>query len=247
MWLLYSPFEQFEIILLNNFNIFNTNIQVTNINILLFFVVAVILVYSRLILNSFTFIPNNWQISLELFYHLVFSVVKSLSTKRSYPYIPQLATFFLLVLLSNLEGLTPFGFTITSHIIVTFTLALSIFFSLIIMSITQLGLQFLRQFCPRNMPLWLIPLLILIEIMSYCLRPISLGVRLFANMLAGHILLHILTSAFTYLLQRSLLLAIPALTFVIAVFLLEIGIALLQAYIFLVLIIIYQKDTFIAH
>jgi len=191
--------------------------------------------------------PNNWLLALEGGYQLVFTLVKEQTGKKGYPFFPQLVTIFIIILSLNLLGLTPFGFTVTSHVIITFSLALSYFIAWVIIGIKELGQQFLRVFCPRNMPLWLIPLLVCVEFLSFALRPISLGVRLFANMLAGHILLHILAGAFLYLLNTFILLAIPAYAIVTAIGVLELGIAFLQAYIYTVLLCIYLKDSLFAH
>lgn len=152
-----------------------------------------------------------------------------------------------MILLYNLIGLLPFSFTISSHLAVTLTLSLSYFFSFLLVGIYHLKFRFLYNFCPKNMPFWLLPLLIIIETLSFFLRPFSLGIRLFANMLAGHILLHILADSFLYTLKLGILFLLPMTAILFAIGCLELFIACLQAYIFTILLTIYLKDGLISH
>lgn len=243
----FNPFEQFEIMLIVPIIFDNIDLSLTNLTILALVISVFVLTLDHLFNKSYTFIPNNWQIISEAKYNFVFSILAEQTGAKGFKYFPHLITVFTLILFYNLSGLVPFSFTISSHIIVTFTLALSFFIAWVIIGIKELRLQFLNIFCPRNMPSWLVPLLICIEFLSFSLRPISLGVRLFANMLAGHILLHILAGAFLYLLTVYLLLAIPAYAIVSAIGVLELFIGFLQAYIFTILLGIYLKDSLHAH
>jgi len=245
--MLYNPFEQFEIILLSKFGFNSLDLSLTNLSLTTIVISLIIIVLLGLIVKSSTFIPNNWQYLVEIIYQFVFSIVAEQTGRKGYIYFPHLFTIFNLILLYNLSGLVPFSFTVSSHVIITFTLALSYFIAWIIVGIVKLGPTFLGVFCPKNMPLWLLPLLICVEFLSFSLRPISLGVRLFANMLAGHILLHILAGAFIYLMAKLIILAIPAYAIVSAIAVLEMFIGFLQAYIFTILLAIYLKDSLIAH
>jgi len=245
--MLFNPFEQFEIILLQRIEFNGLDLSITNLGVSLVIITVLILTISFLIKKSVTYLPNNWQIVLEAIYHFVFSIINEQTGPKGYKYLPHLITVFILILLGNLGGLVPFGFTITSHVIVTFSLALSYFLAWIIVAIKELGLKFLGVFCPKNMPLWLLPLLVCVEFLSFSLRPISLGVRLFANMLAGHILLHILAGAVIYLMNTAILGFFFAYPIVAAIGVLELGIGFLQAYIFIILLAIYLKDSLIAH
>jgi len=245
--MLYNPFEQFEIILLKSFGFKSLDLSLTNLSLLTMVISLMLVILLGLILKSSTFIPNNWQYLVEIIYQFVFSIVSEQSGRKGLAYFPHLFTIFNLVLLYNLSGLVPFSFTVSSHVIITFTLALSYFIAWIIVGIVTLGPKFLGVFCPKNMPLWLLPLLICVEFLSFSLRPISLGVRLFANMLAGHILLHILAGAFIYLMAKLIILAIPAYAIVSAIAVLEMFIGFLQAYIFTILLAIYLKDSLVAH
>jgi len=245
--MLYNPFEQFEIILLSVFGINGLDLSLTNLSLLTLVISFLIIGLTSVITKSATFIPNNWQYLVEIIYQFVFSIVAEQAGRKGFAYFPHLFTIFNLILFYNLSGLIPFSFTVSSHVIITFTLALSYFIAWIVVGIVTLGPKFLGVFCPKNMPLWLLPLLICVEFLSFSLRPISLGVRLFANMLAGHILLHILAGAFIYLMGINILLTIPAYTIVSAIAVLELGIGFLQAYIFTILLAIYLKDSLVAH
>lgn len=244
---MYTPFEQFEIALLKLINIRDVDISLTSVAVLMVTISVFLITMNLVIAASYTFIPNNWQYFMEIVYLFVFSIVAEQAGKRGYKYFPHLYTVFGLILLYNLIGLLPFSFTVSSQVIITFTIALSYFLAWVIVAIKELGLKFLYVFCPKNMPLWLLPLLICVEFLSFSLRPISLGVRLFANMLAGHILLHILAGAFLFLLGISVILAIPAFVIVSAIAVLELGISFLQAYIFTILLAIYLKDSLVSH
>jgi ATP synthase subunit 6 len=244
---LYNPFEQFEIMLILPIIIDGIDLSFTNLTILTVVISSILVLFLWVLNKSYTFIPNNYQVVLEAKYHFVLSILSEQTGQKGLKYLPQLVTVFTLVLFYNLGGLVPFSFTVSSHVIITFTLALSFFIAWIIIGVKELQLQFLNVFCPRNMPLWLLPLLICVEFLSFALRPISLGVRLFANMLAGHILLHILAGAFLYLLAKLIILAIPAFAIVSAISVLELGIGFLQAYIFTILLSIYLKDSLHSH
>jgi ATP synthase subunit 6 len=244
---LYNPFEQFEIVLILKLIALNCDISITNLTVVVLSTVFLLLTISYMLDKSYNYIPNNWQIVMEAMYHFVYSITSEQAGRKGIKYFPHLVSIFLLILFFNLSGLAPFGFTASSHVIITFGLALSYFIAWIIVGIKELGPKFIYIFCPKNMPLWLLPLLICVEFLSFCLRPISLGVRLFANMLAGHILLHILAGACIYLLTKLIILAIPAFAIIGAIGVLELGIGFLQAYIFVILLAIYLKDSLYSH
>jgi F-type H+-transporting ATPase subunit a len=158
-------------------------------------------------------------------------------------YFPLFFLTFGFVLLCNVLGLTPYAFTPTSHIIVTFMIAFSFFIGLTVIGFMRQGLAFLQIFVPSGVPLAILPLMILIEIMSYCIRPISLSVRLFANMLAGHTLLHIVAGFGVNLLKINLIFGLLPIMLLLAITGLEFGIAFLQAYVFVILLSIYLNDS----
>jgi ATP synthase subunit 6 len=173
------------------------------------------------------------------------TIIQQLGVKRGQKYSVLLKTFFFLILFSNLFGLIPFSFTITSHLIYTFSLSLSILIGITILGFYIQGISFLKLLVPGGAPKFLLPLLIPIEFISYIARCFSLAIRLFANMMSGHTLLNILSSFVIKInINGFLLFSLAPLLVVIAVFLLEVGIAFLQAYVFLVLVCIYLKDAF---
>jgi ATP synthase subunit 6 len=148
------------------------------------------------------------------------------------------------ILFSNLIGLLPYGFTITGHIILTFQIALSLFIGITIIGFYNNGVSFLNLFVPSGVPAALKPVLIVIEVFSYLIRPLSLSIRLFANMLAGHTLLNILgTFTFNVFKNYAIILILPVL-FVFFIMTLEICIAFVQAYIFSILVCIYLNDAY---
>jgi F-type H+-transporting ATPase subunit a len=174
-------------------------------------------------------------------------LIKEQTGLRGINYFPLIFNVFILILCLNLLGLVPFNFTVTAQIAVTFTMALSFFIGFIIIGFKEQGLLFLKIFVPSGIPNWLLPLLVLIEIMSFFLRPLSLSIRLFANMLAGHVLLHIIAGAVIVALLTNFLIAFVPWLFIIVFLVLEIGIAFLQAYVFSILLCIYLHDSIYGH
>jgi F-type H+-transporting ATPase subunit a len=245
--ILYSPFEQFEIKPIYFIIVDNYDLSITNMVVALLIITFLYIVFFRLITKSSSLIGNRWQNMLENIYLFILNLVLTQSGKKSLIYFPHFFTIFCCVLLFNCLGLLPFFLTVSSHLVITLGLALSYFIAWIIIAVKNLGFQFLRVFCPRNMPPFLVPLLILIELVSFSIRPISMSLRLFANMLAGHILLHILSQASIFLFTVNLFFAVPAFIIVGAVGFLEIGISLLQAYIFTILLSIYFRDSLYSH
>ena len=187
----FSPFTQFEINPL-----IKISSQITISNFTIYLILSVLIVW--LIIKTsvvFFLIPKNYQIMLETIYLFVLGLLLEQTGIKGIRFFPLLFTLFLFLLTSNLMGLLPFSFTITAHFGLTLLLALSFFFGWIIIGIVTLKVNFLRIFIPRGIPSWLLPLLVIIEILSFIIRPFSLAIRLFANLLAGHILLYILSTA----------------------------------------------------
>ena len=148
-----SPFEQFKINLLFPVSFFGLpDLSLTNINLLNLLIVSTLIVITFIIRKNLTFIPNFWQLFVEAVYHFVFSIVKEQTGKKGYKYFPHFFTIFFTILFFNLVGLIPFSFTVSSHVIVTFTLALSYFIAWIIIAIKTLGKDFMYTFVPKNMP-----------------------------------------------------------------------------------------------
>ena len=198
--MLYTPLEQFQIILLFSIKLFCfdfsiTNLVLVNLLVLLFFGAIVVFFSSNtnhLKETSFFFIPSTWQTLVETLYEASLQLLFDNINKDGEKYFPFISVIFTFVLFSNLIGLVPYSFTTTSHLIVTFTLSLSIFIGLNIICIQKHKFHMLSLFLPANTSFGLALLLVPIELLSYIFKPISLGVRLFANLMAGHTLLKVI-------------------------------------------------------
>ena len=188
-------------------------------------------------------VPGRWQVMAELSYEFIASLIRDTIGAEGRKYFPFVFTAFMFILVGNLLGMMPYSFTFTSHIIGTFALAFFIFIGVTIIAIVKHGLHFFSFFLPPGTPWLMAPLLIPIEVISYLSRPISLSVRLFANMLAGHTLLKVI-AGFVGLLGFA---GVMPLALVTALTGLEILIAFLQAYVFAILTCLYINDALHLH
>lgn len=184
-----------------------------------------------------------WQGVVENIYKFVFSIIKQQSGAKGLQYFPFIYTLFWYVLLLNIVGLFPYSFTNTSQIAITGTLGLSVIVGIVILGFYCKGLNFLKIFIPSNVPTIIFPFLVVIEIVSFCIRPVSLSLRLCANMMAGHTLLNIICSFFVSLFYYKNILSWVVLILLLAIGVLEFGIAILQAYVFTMLSCVYLNDA----
>jgi ATP synthase subunit 6 len=256
--MLMTPLEQFQIISLFSIKLFCldfsiTNLFLINVVILLIFSVIIFLVSSNTnYLNEtpFFFIPNTWQVLIESIYETVSQLLFDNLNMEGEKYFPFISVLFCFILFSNLIGLIPYSFTTTSHLIVTFTLSFSIFIGVNIIGIQRHKSQMLSLFIPANTSFGLALLLVPIEFVSYIFKPISLGVRLFANLMAGHTLLKVIVGfSWSMLLLEDLLSLghiIPLLVLVLLMGL-ELGVAIIQTYVFTILTCIYLNDSIYLH
>lgn len=249
-----SPLDQFEI---RNFLSIdapimgNLSISLTNIGFYILIGGYMVFILSVLATNNNKIISNSWSVFQESIYSTVYSIVVSqISEKKGQVYFPFMYVLFLFILANNLLGLIPYSFAPTSHFILTFSLSFTIVLGATILGFAKHGLKFFSLFVPSGCPLGLLPLLVLIEFISYLARNISLGLRLAANILSGHMLLNIL-SGFTYNIMNSgfifFFLGLFPLAFIIAFSGLELGIAFIQAQVFVVLSCSYIKDGLELH
>jgi F-type H+-transporting ATPase subunit a len=242
-----TPLEQFEIIsLLPLFHFKNIYINITNSALFTFLNLSLILLLFQFININNKIIPTRWQSILEEVFLFAKSLVKKNIGPESLQYFPFIFFLFLFLTVSNLIGLIPYSFTITSHIFMTFSLALTLFIGINIIAIKKHKLHFLGFFLPHGIHLALAPLLVPIEIASYLSRVFSLSIRLFANMMSGHTLLKIIAGfAWTMLSFGGIwyFLQLFPLVIIIAVTVLELGIAILQAYVFTILICLYLNGA----
>jgi ATP synthase subunit 6 len=257
-FMLHTPLEQFQIILLFSIKLFCFDFSITNLVLVNALVIGffTLLVYffssttNSSGTNSFFFIPNTWQVLIESLYEISSQLLFDNINKDGEKYFPFISVIFTFVLFSNLIGLIPYSFTVTSHLIVTFTLSFSIFVGINIICIQKHKFHMMSLFIPSNTSFGLALLLVPIELLSYIFKPISLGVRLFANLMAGHTLLKVIVGfSWSMLLLEDFLAILHILPLLILVLLmgLELGVALIQAYVFTILTCIYLNDAINLH
>ena len=249
-----SPLDQFEIRNLLSLDapiLANIHISLTNIGLYLIVGMFFILSLNILATNYNKIVSNKWSISQESIYATIHSiVVNQINARSGQIYFPFIYTLFIFILINNLIGMVPYSFTSTSHFILTFALSFTVVLGATILGFQKHGLEFFSLLVPAGCPLGLLPLLVLIEFISYLARNISLGLRLAANILSGHMLLNIL-AGFTYNIMTSgfifFFLGLIPLVFIIAFSGLELGIAFIQAQVFVVLTSSYIKDGLDLH
>ena len=250
MFIIASPLEQFEIINLFPLFFYSYNLSFNNASLIMFFVILVVFFWLSLSFFKANLIPNYWQLIHEEFYFLTSNMVFENLGVKGQVYFPFLFSLHLFLLFSNLLGMIPYSFTITSHIAFTFSLALSIFIGINIIGLKTHGINFFSLFLPRNVPLIIVPLLITIEFLSYIVKVFTLAIRLFANMTSGHTLLKIIAGfSWTMLLSGGLfsILHVVPLGLLFILIGLELAIAILQAYVFTLLTCIYLNDVLDLH
>lgn len=188
---------------------------------------------------------NPWHFFTEKIFLIFKDIIEQNFEKKIWagPYFPFLFTIFFFILFMNLLGLVPYGFTNTSFIIETFTLSASMLIGLTILAVCVQGNEFFAHFIPKGIPVALIPMLVIIEVISYVSKAFSLAIRLFANLMSGHTLLNILSSFSISLSKVSIFIGLIPFIIVLAISFLEVGIALLQAYVFMILLTLYFNDT----
>jgi len=214
----------------------------------LFMVLSVLLISSYLILSTSGrgLVPNRWQLVSEMLYEFVANMVRSSAGSEGMRFFPLVFSLFMFVLMGNMLGMFPYFFTVTAHIIVTGALAVFVIGLVIVYGVIRNGFGFLKLFVPSGVPVAILPLVVLIEIVSFVSRPVSLSVRLFANMLAGHITLKVF-AGFVVMMSSAGLLgwlgAILPLGMTVALTALEFLVAALQAYVFAILTSMYLNDA----
>ena len=185
-------------------------------------------------------IPTKIQLLTELSYTLVSKMISDTAGSKAKPYFPFIFSLFMFVLFCNMLGMLPYSFTVTSHIIVTFALAAIIFIGVTIIGFVNHGVGYLKLFIPSGVPVVLLPIIVIIEMISYLARPVSLSVRLFANMMAGHTMLKVFGG---FVISLGIIGGWLPLSFTVALIGLEVLIAFLQAYVFAILTCIYLNDA----
>ncbi|MDP3896221.1 MAG: F0F1 ATP synthase subunit A [Mesorhizobium sp.] len=241
-----DPIHQFQIRSLVDLHVGGLDVSFTNSS--LFMVATVAIAGAFLYYSTATrgLIPSRMQSVSEMSYEFVANLLRDAAGKEGMRFFPLVFSLFMFILVANLLGMVPYFFTVTSHIIVTFALALLVIGTVVIYGMMKHGLGFLKLFVPHGIPAALVPLVVLIEVISFLSRPISLSVRLFANMLAGHITLKVFAGFVTSLSAFGAIGvagAILPLAMTVALTGLEFLVAFLQAYVFAVLTCMYLNDA----
>ncbi len=239
-----GPLEQFEIKPLVPIHIGDLDLSYTNSALMMTIAVAGVTLFLMGGAGSRSIVPTRWQSAAEMSYEFIAGMVRDNVGSEGRQYFPFVFTLFMFILFGNLIGMIPYGFTFTSHIIVTFALAALVFVLVTIVGLVRHGAHFFSYFMPAGVPIWMAPIIVPIEVISYLSRPISLSVRLFANMMAGHTMLKVF-AGFTVAL--GVLGGWAPLLINVALTGFEILVAVLQAYVFTILTCLYLHDAVHLH
>jgi F-type H+-transporting ATPase subunit a len=241
-----DPIHQFRIFRIVDLHVGGVDISFTNASVFMLLTVGTTLAFLMLATSGRSLVPTRWQSLAEMSYEFVASTLRSSAGKEGMRFFPFVFALFMFVLIANLFGMIPYFFTVTSHIIVTFALAMAVILTVVVYGFMRHGFGFLKLFVPDGVPGVLVPLVTAIEVLSFLSRPISLSVRLFANMLAGHITLKVFAGLVLTLGALGVggwVGAVLPLGMTIAITALEFLVAFLQAYVFTVLTCMYLNDA----
>lgn len=239
-----NPLTQFVVKSIYKINFYGYDISITNSSLYMFFAVFLFWSFYRLMYKNPQMIPTRPQAFVETIYFLVLDMVESNIGKAGKKFLPLIFSIFIFILLCNILGMLPYGFTVTSQLILTYALAMLVFITILIYGFMKHGLKFFSLFLPKGTPVFLIPLMIIIELFSFLAKPISLTIRLSANMIAGHILIKVIAGFIVTGLIFIKPLPIPLVVILIGF---EICVAILQAYIFAILSCVYLNDAVNLH
>ena len=240
-----NPMHQFTVYKIGpKIEIMGIDLSFTNASLFMLISGVLILLLLTFGTNEKKLIPSKVQLLSETLYNFIAKMISDTAGKKAKPYFPFIFSLFVFILFCNMLGMLPYSFTVTSHIIVTLTFALFIFIGVTIIGFTIHGFKYLKIFVPSGVPIVLLPIISIIEIISYLSRPVSLSVRLFANMMAGHTMLKVFGG---FVISLGLIGGWLPLTFSVALTGLEILVAFLQAYVFAILTCIYLNDALNLH
>jgi F-type H+-transporting ATPase subunit a len=240
-----NPMQQFSVHKIGpEIKIAGIDLSFTNASLFMVISALTILLFLFLGTKEKKIVPSKIQLIAEMFYSFVAKMINDTAGSKAKPYFPFIFSLFMFVLFCNMVGMLPYSFTVTSHIIVTLIMALFIFIAVTIIGFVKHGFKYLSIFVPSGVPAVLLPLITIIEIISYLSRPVSLSVRLFANMMAGHTMLKVFGG---FVISLGFLGGWLPLGFSVALTGLEILVAFLQAYVFAILTCIYLNDALNLH
>ena len=239
----HSPLAQFEIHRIVDIGAGSVDISFTNSSLFMALAVTLSTVFLVGGMSRQAMVPGRWQSMAELSYEFIANMLRDNVGNEGRPFFPFVFSLFMFILLSNGLGLLPYSFTVTSHIIVTFALAAVVFVGVTVVGFVKHKARFLTFFVPEGVPVVMLPLLVPIEILSYLARPVTLSLRLFANMMAGHTMLKVF-GGFVVLLGLA---GIAPLVVTVLLMALEAVVAVLQAYVFTILTCLYLNDAVHLH
>lgn len=240
----HSPLDQFKIKEIADIELFGHDISITNSSLFMMLAVLFIIVYFTIAFKGKKLIPSKLQLSGEIIYGMISDMLEQNVGAGGRKFIPLIFTLFMFILTCNLFGMLPYGFTVTSHISVTFAMAMMIFLLVTLLGLYIHGFHFFSLFLPAGTPWWLAPLMIVIELFAYLARPVSLSLRLAANMVAGHVLLKVMAG---FVVSMAIYLKFLPIPFIVILIGFEIFVAVLQAYIFTILSCVYLNDAINLH
>lgn len=247
-----DPIHQFQIDKIATLGkIGSVEIAFTNSALYMLLAVGLIMAFIFFATGARTLVPSRWQSLAEMSYEFVAKTVKDSAGQEGMRFFPLIFALFTFVLVCNFLGMLPGGFTVTSHIIVTFALAMLVILTVIIVGFSKNGIGFLKLFVPHGIPIYILPIIIPIELVSFLARPVSLSMRLFANMLAGHIALKLFAGFIVSLIATLGVFGVPiavgSLAVAVGLTALELLVAFIQAYVFTILTCIYLNDALHPH
>ena len=241
----HSPLDQFKIEKIFDIQIGNLDISFTNSALYMVLATAIAIFFMHIATKKKTIIPSKLQVSAELVYDFVIDMVKTSIGNEGNRFFPLVFSLFIFILICNILGMTPYSFTVTSHIIVTFTLAMIAFSTITIFAIIRNGFGgFLHMFLPSGVPKFMAPMIFMIEFFSFLIKPVTLSVRLFANIVAGHVLLKVVAG---FIISLGVVFGTLPFVFAIVMTGFELFVAVLQSYIFAILVCAYLGETTKAH
>ena len=239
-----DPMHQFEIKRFIPMEIFGVDVSFTNSALFMLIAVGLVSLFMIYAMRGHSLVPGRLQSMAELSYEFVANMVRENTGLEGMKYFPFIFSLFIFILTLNMLGMVPYSFTVTSHIVVTFAMAALVFLFVIVVGFAKNGPGFLKLFVPSGVPVAMLPLITLLEVFSFFIRPISLSVRLFANMMAGHMMLKVFAA---FVVGLGLIGGWAPLLFMVAFTGLEVLVAFLQAFVFTVLTCIYLNDALHMH
>jgi F-type H+-transporting ATPase subunit a len=241
-----DPIHQFALHPVVSIQVAGHDVSLTNSGLYMLLAVAIACLLVAIGARGGSGVPGRMQALAEMAYEFIAGMVRSAAGEAGMRFFPLVFCIFFFIVICNLMGIIPYSFTVTSQIIVTAAFALLVFLTVVIVGIKDHGLQFFKVFVPPDVPIYILPLVVAIEVFSFFVRPVSHSVRLFANMLAGHITLNVFGSFVVMLLGAGALFkvfAVLPLLMTIGLFGLELLVAFLQAYVFAMLTCMYLNDA----